>query len=375
METHALEYVDIPRATFCAPNVAIVRAHRGAGARAGLDVVVGKLQYGAVGAGTVYGDRSGVIKIVGDKKYGELVGGHIVGAKAIDLIQELVNAKALEGGYAEVARIVPATRRSPRASWRPHAPRMAGSSTAEHRPSSTTTSPRPRRTWPRSASSACSARCPSSSRSRLGAPRRLPLRRGGGDLPRRDRAARRRLRPAAAALAAELPADTRVGDARGHLRQAAGRVVAYSLAAFRQAFAAGRDLGERDTVLLAAAAAEMHPAAVLKARGAAAASGGGWTTPRRRPRAAGVPTCRPCGVGDRVFHGDRELEAAAHAARRWHEGEPRVRADRAPRRPRARRAGRSRARRPGRDRRDRHGRGRAVLGHRPRADRAACRAR
>ncbi len=71
-----------------------------------MDVVVGKVQYGAVGAGTVYGDRGGVIKIIGDKKYGELVGGHIVGAKATELIQELVNAKALEGGYAEVARIV-----------------------------------------------------------------------------------------------------------------------------------------------------------------------------------------------------------------------------------------------------------------------------
>jgi 2-hydroxychromene-2-carboxylate isomerase len=43
-----------------------------------------------------------------------------------------------------------------------------------------------------------------------------------------------------------------------------GRAVAFSLAAFRQAFAAGRDLGERDTVLLAAAACEMHPAAVIK---------------------------------------------------------------------------------------------------------------
>ena len=46
-----------------------------------------------------------------------------------------------------------------------------------------------------------------------------------------------------------------------------GRVAAYSLAAFRQAFAAGRDLGERDTVLIAAAAAEMHPAAVIKGAG------------------------------------------------------------------------------------------------------------
>src|SRR5215213_6987617 len=46
-----------------------------------------------------------------------------------------------------------------------------------------------------------------------------------------------------------------------------GRAVAFSLAAFRQAFAAGRDLGERDTVLLAAAACEMHPAAVIKGAG------------------------------------------------------------------------------------------------------------
>jgi 2-hydroxychromene-2-carboxylate isomerase len=43
-----------------------------------------------------------------------------------------------------------------------------------------------------------------------------------------------------------------------------GRAVAFSLAAFRQAFAAGRDLSERDNVLIAAAACEMHPAAVVK---------------------------------------------------------------------------------------------------------------
>jgi 2-hydroxychromene-2-carboxylate isomerase len=43
-----------------------------------------------------------------------------------------------------------------------------------------------------------------------------------------------------------------------------GRAVAFSLAAFRQAFAGGRDLGERDNVLLAAAACELHPAAVTK---------------------------------------------------------------------------------------------------------------
>ncbi|HEX8102982.1 MAG TPA: dihydrolipoyl dehydrogenase [Solirubrobacteraceae bacterium] len=106
METHGLEYVDIPRATFCTPNVASFGLTEKQARDQGYDVTVGKINYGAVGAGTVYGDRSGIIKIIGDKKYGELIGGHIVGAKATDLIQELVNARALEGGYSEVARIV-----------------------------------------------------------------------------------------------------------------------------------------------------------------------------------------------------------------------------------------------------------------------------
>jgi dihydrolipoamide dehydrogenase len=105
-ETHPIEYVDIPRATFCTPNVGSFGLTEEQAKEAGHDVVVGKLQYGAVGAGTVYGDRSGMIKIIGDTKYGELIGGHIVGTRATELIQELVNAKALEGGYHEVARII-----------------------------------------------------------------------------------------------------------------------------------------------------------------------------------------------------------------------------------------------------------------------------
>jgi len=89
-----------------------------------------------------------------------------------------------------------------------------------------------------------------------------------------------------------------------------GKVVAYSLGAFRQSFNAGRDLGEQDTVLLAGAAAEIHPTAILKAgqlrslrerlEGATAAAA-----------QAGVLDVPAVRVGTRVFHGDRELEAAA----------------------------------------------------------------
>ena len=107
-----------------------------------------------------------------------------------------------------------------------------------------------------------------------------------------------------------FPADTDWAMLVATYARQTGRVVAYSMAAFRQAFAAGRDLGERDWVLMAAAAAEMHPAAVIKAtelRGT-----------RRRlaeataaAAAAGVRDVPAVRIGDEVFHGDRELERAA----------------------------------------------------------------
>jgi dihydrolipoamide dehydrogenase len=106
LETHPIEYPDIPRATFCTPNVGSFGLTEEQARENGHDVVVGRVQYGAVGAGTVYGDRQGLIKVVGDQKYGEMIGGHIVGTRATELIQELVNVKVLEGGYSEVARII-----------------------------------------------------------------------------------------------------------------------------------------------------------------------------------------------------------------------------------------------------------------------------
>ena len=69
-----------------------------------------------------------------------------------------------------------------------------------------------------------------------------------------------------------------------------GRAVAFSLAAFRQAFAAGRDLGDPDTVMLAAAACEMHPAAIDKGAGRDSIRRrlrGGDRRRRRRGRARG----------------------------------------------------------------------------------------
>ena len=92
-----------------------------------------------------------------------------------------------------------------------------------------------------------------------------------------------------------------------------GRVVAFSLAAFRQAFVAGRDLSEPDNVLIAAAACEMHPAAVLKAtqlRSVAAE----LAQATEAAAAAGVTAVPALRVGDELLQGDDVLERAAEAS-------------------------------------------------------------
>ncbi len=94
--------------------------------------------------------------------------------------------------------------------------------------------------------------------------------------------------------------------------QQIGRAVAFSLAAFRQAFAGGKDLSVVDNVLIAAAACELHPNAMLK--------GIEMQSTKDRLKQAtqdaydrgvrGVPTVA---VGDELFWGDDRLEQAAAA--------------------------------------------------------------
>jgi 2-hydroxychromene-2-carboxylate isomerase len=89
-----------------------------------------------------------------------------------------------------------------------------------------------------------------------------------------------------------------------------GRVTAFSLAAFRQAFAGGRDLDDIDTVVIAGAACEIHPAALL--------TGIDSRSTRQALRdatvqadAAGARSLPAIALGGLVFEGDRGLDQAA----------------------------------------------------------------
>ena len=106
------------------------------------------------------------------------------------------------------------------------------------------------------------------------------------------------------------PPDTLLAMRAATYAKRIGRAVAFSLAAFRQAFAGGRDLGAQDTVLIAGAACEMHPSALLKGvalRSVAEALA--QATARARSAGASVlPAIEAEGV---VFDGATAVERAA----------------------------------------------------------------
>jgi dihydrolipoamide dehydrogenase len=106
VETHPVDENLVAGATFCHPQVASVGVTEAEAKEAGHPVKVGRFKLGGVGAATVYDDREGLVKIVADSEYGEILGAHIVGNRACDMISELVDTMALEGGYQELARIV-----------------------------------------------------------------------------------------------------------------------------------------------------------------------------------------------------------------------------------------------------------------------------
>jgi dihydrolipoamide dehydrogenase len=105
-ETHPVDIAAVPGATFCHPQVASVGLTEAEAKESGREIKVGKFNLGAVGAAPVYNDRQGMVKLVADAEYGEILGAHVVGNIACDMIAELVDTKALEGGYQELARIV-----------------------------------------------------------------------------------------------------------------------------------------------------------------------------------------------------------------------------------------------------------------------------
>ncbi len=105
-ETMELDFVMIPRATYCQPQIASFGWTEAQAREKGYDVKVAKFPFTANGKAHGLGDTAGFVKILSDARYGELLGAHLIGPDVTELLPELTLAQQWDLTVNEVARNV-----------------------------------------------------------------------------------------------------------------------------------------------------------------------------------------------------------------------------------------------------------------------------
>ena len=106
LEPQALSYKDMPKATYCHPQVSSFGLTEKEAREQGHDVKIGKFPFQASGKALALGDTEGMIKLVTDAKYGEILGAHMIGAEVTELLAELSMTRMLEGTVTELGWMV-----------------------------------------------------------------------------------------------------------------------------------------------------------------------------------------------------------------------------------------------------------------------------
>ena len=102
----SLNHLDMPKATYCSPQVASMGLTEEQAREAGYDVKVGKFPFQASGKAAAMGETEGMVKLVADAAYGEILGAHMIGADATELLAEVSMTRMLEGGITELGWMV-----------------------------------------------------------------------------------------------------------------------------------------------------------------------------------------------------------------------------------------------------------------------------
>lgn len=97
---------NIPRATYCQPQVASVGLTEAQARERGMEVKVGKFPFMASGKALGHGDREGFIKVVAGAEYGEVLGVHMIGPDVTELLGEVSVAQALDATIEDIGLAV-----------------------------------------------------------------------------------------------------------------------------------------------------------------------------------------------------------------------------------------------------------------------------
>ncbi len=98
------DYMNMPRCTYCNPQVASLGWTEAQAREQGYDLDIGQFPFQVNGKALGLGEREGFIKIISDAKYGEILGIHMVGPEVTELLPELSLARMMELTPAEIAR-------------------------------------------------------------------------------------------------------------------------------------------------------------------------------------------------------------------------------------------------------------------------------
>ncbi|MCD6474766.1 MAG: dihydrolipoyl dehydrogenase [Anaerolineaceae bacterium] len=105
-ETSKLIYHNIPRATYCHPQVASFGLSEAKAIEAGYEVKVGRFNFGANGKALGLNEGVGFVKLVVDAKLDEILGAFMIGPNVAELLPELVLANNAELTITDVANSV-----------------------------------------------------------------------------------------------------------------------------------------------------------------------------------------------------------------------------------------------------------------------------
>jgi len=101
-ETHPLDPLRVPRATYCRPEIASVGLLEEEAAAQGREVKVGRFPFAALGKALIKGKTEGFVKMVCDATTDEILGTHVIGPNATDIVAEMGLAQLLEATPLEV---------------------------------------------------------------------------------------------------------------------------------------------------------------------------------------------------------------------------------------------------------------------------------
>ncbi|MBI1880786.1 MAG: dihydrolipoyl dehydrogenase [Chloroflexi bacterium] len=105
-ETRSLNYINMPRCTYCYPEVASVGLTEVQAREKGYDVKIGKFPFMPNGKAVGLAENVGFVKIVAENKYNEVLGVHMVGPHVTELLAGPTGMIGLESTLEELAHTV-----------------------------------------------------------------------------------------------------------------------------------------------------------------------------------------------------------------------------------------------------------------------------